>query len=198
MREDVLLTPGQLLVMAREALSKTQADIAQQLHLTVERINDIEENAFDKIGIRTFVRGYLCSYARIVGVAQAHILEAFDAMGMMPEFERSGPAVIEGAPVRNVTHQGDTQQRDLLRLRSLGIGILVLLFVGLCWYFYSPNNAAVVEPVKTLPVVAGPYAPVTPVAPIVPAKSEIATKSKKTDHAAVYTVSPVLSDEVSP
>lgn len=197
MREDVLLTPGQLLVMAREALSKTQADIAQQLHLTVERINDIEENAFDKIGIRTFVRGYLCSYARLVGVAQTHILEAFDAMDVMPEFKRSSPAVIEGAPVRNVTHQSYTQKWDLLRLRSLGTGILLLLLVGFFWYFYRPNNVTVVEPAKTLPVVVEPYAPVAPAPTVVPVKSE-ASAPKKTGHAVVYTISPVLSDEVSP
>lgn len=73
-------TPGQLLCIAREQCGLTIDAIAQQLRLSVQTIKDIEADHYAHIGVKTFVRGYLCGYARLVHLPESRILAAFDAM----------------------------------------------------------------------------------------------------------------------
>ncbi|OGT51850.1 MAG: hypothetical protein A3E84_05650 [Gammaproteobacteria bacterium RIFCSPHIGHO2_12_FULL_42_13] len=199
MSEDVLLTPGQLLSTAREAIPKTQEEIAEQLHLAVERIKEIEADAFEKIGVRTFVRGYLCSYARLVGIAQTHILEAFDAMDAMPEFSKVNNPIVQGAPVQNVTHQGRYRFLRYLSMRS--IVAFVLLLSALLWYWYQPDNSATsVEPARTLSVVEEPMPlsnsepPAVQVPISTPSNTATETPPVKSHHPIAYTVHQVAHD----
>lgn len=132
------MTPGQLLTVAREARSLSQADIAKRTCLSVQLVNDIEHDEYAHIGVRTFVRGYLCTYARLVGVSETQILEALEASGLMPALPDVTPLSVEGAPVLNVTHQRSANARYS---RWIAAGIGLLLVIGVIVWLQNPKES---------------------------------------------------------
>lgn len=74
------VTPGQLLAAARERYGLTESDVAKQLRLSAQTIRNIEHDHYEAVGVRAFVRGYLCAYARVVHFPQERLMEVFDAM----------------------------------------------------------------------------------------------------------------------
>ncbi len=63
--------PGELLREARERAGLTQDDIAGKLKLAPRQIAAIESGDWDSLPERTFTRGFMRSYARIVGLDPA-------------------------------------------------------------------------------------------------------------------------------
>ncbi|HAB02686.1 MAG TPA: DUF4115 domain-containing protein, partial [Pseudomonas sp.] len=70
--------PGELLRQARENREWSQAEVARKLNLTVTSLNHLETGAFDKLPGHTFARGYIRAYAKLLGMDQAPLVEAFD------------------------------------------------------------------------------------------------------------------------
>lgn len=134
------VTPGQLLLAAREARSLSQADIAKRMHLSVQAIRSIEQDDYAQIGVRTYVRGYLSTYARLVSISEKQILDALDASGLMAADTHSVLPRIEGAPVMNVTHQR-LHKLNSRWIMTAGAGVLVL--VVLISWLHTPKEDAV-------------------------------------------------------
>lgn len=103
------IMPGQILSQARQAKSWSQVDVAKKLHLKLAVIQNIEDNNFDYDAIPTYIylRGYLRSYARLVGVPETEVLSAFDALNM--HFETKKPRVTSvpyfEVPIFRQTHK---------------------------------------------------------------------------------------------
>ncbi|MCE1116097.1 MULTISPECIES: RodZ domain-containing protein [Pseudomonas] len=70
--------PGDVLRQAREQREWSQAEVAQKLNLTVSSLNNLETGAFDKLPGHTFARGYIRAYAKLMGMDQAPLVQAFD------------------------------------------------------------------------------------------------------------------------
>ncbi|MEX5361077.1 RodZ family helix-turn-helix domain-containing protein [Pseudomonas guariconensis] len=70
--------PGEVLRQARENREWSQAEVARKLNLTVSSLNNLESGAFDKLPGHTFARGYIRAYAKLMGMDQAPLVEAFD------------------------------------------------------------------------------------------------------------------------
>lgn len=58
--------PGETLRKARESKNLAQADVAQQLNLTLRALTQVEAGAFDKLPGHTFARGYIRAYAKFL------------------------------------------------------------------------------------------------------------------------------------
>lgn len=129
-------TPGQLLLAAREARSLTQSDIAKHMRLSVQAVQDIENDAYAQLGVRTFVRGYLCAYARLVGIGTDKILASFDASDLMPDTKVVRSGMIEGAPVTNVTRQYSRFQPS----RWIGVCICAFVFVVIVSFWQGKKD----------------------------------------------------------
>lgn len=83
--------PGPRLRAAREALGYEVEDIAKQLRLHPHIIADLEVDTFSDHLALVFVRGYLRSYASLIGLDPNQVTEEFNAMGFdeertLPEF----------------------------------------------------------------------------------------------------------------
>lgn len=63
-----LVSIGKRLAKAREDAGKDQGDVASELHLRVEIIQALEAGDEDALPAAAFVRGYVRSYARYVGL----------------------------------------------------------------------------------------------------------------------------------
>lgn len=75
-------SPGQLLRMAREARGLTQPEVAARLNLRVSLVRDIEEDRFDQRTASTFTRGYLKTYAKLVGASEERVVAAYEHLGL--------------------------------------------------------------------------------------------------------------------
>ncbi|NVK22950.1 MAG: DUF4115 domain-containing protein [Kangiellaceae bacterium] len=74
---DIQFAPGSLLKQAREQQSLSVADVAQQLKLTIQKIEQIEADHYPDDLPAAFYRGYLRNYAELVGLDEDDIAENF-------------------------------------------------------------------------------------------------------------------------
>jgi len=78
--------PGTLLKEKREALGLTQQQVADRLRLRLSIIQNLENNKFESDLVATFIRGYLRSYAKAVGLKESEVLEAYaQSTGTYPQ-----------------------------------------------------------------------------------------------------------------
>ena len=73
-------TPGSLLSQARDAKGFTAADIAQKLRLKVGIIEALERDEILSTISLTFTKGYVRSYAKLLGLNENHIIQLFNEL----------------------------------------------------------------------------------------------------------------------
>lgn len=72
------VNPGETLRQARESNGWSLAEVALKLNLTSNSLANLEAGAFDKLPGHTFARGYIRAYAKLLGIDQAVLVQAFD------------------------------------------------------------------------------------------------------------------------
>ena len=72
------VNPGETLRQARENNGWTLAEVALKLNLTVSSLSNLETGAFDKLPGHTFARGYIRTYAKLLGMDQTSLVREFD------------------------------------------------------------------------------------------------------------------------
>lgn len=73
----VMIGPGKQLQQAREALNLTPQEMAVRLHLHMNVINAIEAENYNELP-PAYMRGYIRSYARIVGLEAEPLIDAYN------------------------------------------------------------------------------------------------------------------------
>jgi len=194
-----IVSPGQFLVAARDALALTQEEIAKKLRLSITLIRDLEQDNYVSIGARTYVRGYLCSYARVVGVSDAKITELLDNSGLISVVSQPAASITVGAPVRNVTGQTLRFKLPQWEIMACSAGVLLLiitLIVGLSTPTPTPTPTSTVVKKAVIPAVTSAAMPAaTLAAPVVVTQSPPAAIAQP----AVQTVAePVVQPAVQP
>ncbi len=134
-------SPGERLRRAREAQGRTARAVASSLKLPAGRIEALERDDDASLPPPTFVRGYLRSYAQLVGCDPEAVLAAYDrrrsevaeepGQGAPP---RPGSALPEGEPLRRGRPGAGRWLRRLVVIAGLaallaaaGGGVLLLL-----------------------------------------------------------------------
>ena len=69
------LCAGNVLKLKREEMNMTQQEVASKLNLNVDYICAIELNDFDKISGKSYIYGYIRSYARLLKLPEQTITE---------------------------------------------------------------------------------------------------------------------------
>ncbi len=136
------LTAAQVVRAAREQMGLTQKEVADQLFLTTSFIRYIDEGDYEKIPKPAFTRGYLRSYARIVGLDG-------DALVGLYEVDVAAPA--ENLEIRDVTEETVGSSNFTGPVVQTGVAALVavIVLIALVWWFVSSEEEPV--PVVTLP-----------------------------------------------
>ncbi|MBV2130008.1 RodZ domain-containing protein [Arsukibacterium indicum] len=133
------LTAGQLLQQAREQRKLTVADVALQLNLRVNLVQQIETDELDSSMLVTFIRGYLRAYARLVKLPEQQVLQAFERQNGCV----AGPA----KPMRtfsNRTGHQATENRFMWLTYAITF-ILVLMLVLWWWQTASPSADSLLQ-----------------------------------------------------
>lgn len=131
--------PGSMLRAAREAQGVSAREMADRLNWMPTYVDAIENNQFEVLRGRAFVRGYLRTYGKMLGIAEGDLLAALDAMGMEEE--------------KPVTSSRSTLEVPLLQRPGVGIGLGVaaaLSLILLLWLWQGEEEELVVaSPVET-------------------------------------------------
>ncbi|PUB83565.1 MAG: hypothetical protein DBP02_11595 [gamma proteobacterium symbiont of Ctena orbiculata] len=80
MTQEVVIGPGTQLRKARERQGLDQAKMATQLHLSQAMIAALESDDYDNLPGPVFVQGYLRKYARLLGVNEGAVIEAYQSL----------------------------------------------------------------------------------------------------------------------
>lgn len=170
---ELVVSPGQLLRQAREGARLTQQEVAQSLHMSVYKVNAIENDDYSKLNVDTFVRGYLRSYALLVKVDPVALINAYEqhaiARGLLPAHHQA-------------SHKESGGRKAWGFVVSLIILFAVLLLISV-WFFgnrIAPTGK--VAPPQTLPAATVTEAPTQPSEGIQP---EILTSSEADEDAAL-------------
>lgn len=86
--------PGAQLAQARVDLHLAQEDVAAKLHLATSQIQALEQDDYSNLPGATYVRGYLKSYALLLGLSPEPVLEAhkrLTAAPVTPDFRTIAP-----------------------------------------------------------------------------------------------------------
>jgi cytoskeleton protein RodZ len=144
---------------AREARSLSLSDVAERLHIRSVYLAAIEDEDWHVIGAPVYVRGFMRTYARFLGL---------DPEAAVARFAAAVPAGAPAAPApRQAAAPGPAERRaagersspSLAAVLSIVVAVLVVLFVGYEFYQYRAGTPA------TAPVADASAAPDVAVAP---------------------------------
>lgn len=124
------ITVGDTLRNARVAQGLSVTEVSEKLHLTEQALESIENNQFERLPGVTFARGYVRSYANVLGLDANHLVKLFDesvhnnATGSVQSIDRVGEA-------RRVS-------RGMLQF---SLFVVLLIIIGAAYYAWQNFNA---------------------------------------------------------
>lgn len=126
------ISVGDSLRNARMAAGWTVPDVAKKLNLTPSAVEFIESNQFECLPGTTFARGYIRSYAKVLGLDANQFAQHFDQ-----QFVGSATA----GSVQSIDRVGEARRvsRGMLQF-SLFVVLLIILGAG--YYAWEVFNAA--------------------------------------------------------
>ena len=72
------LTAGDILQQERQRLGLDEKEVADQLHITMHYVNALESNSYEKLPGAVFAKGYLKSYALLLGLDVEDLMSRYD------------------------------------------------------------------------------------------------------------------------
>ena len=146
--------PGAQLAQARADLRLTHAEVAAKLHLASRQIQALEEDDYRDLPGATYVRGYLKSYALLLGLTPGPILDAYARLTAAPvaaDFRTIAP------------HKEITSRHHQVRLVTYIVALLVIGLAAAWWQGRDtrPPNPLLVAPEEQPPVSASDASPAT-------------------------------------
>jgi len=128
--------PGAQLMQARLDLQLSREDVAGKLHLSARQIEALEQNDYRSLPGPTYVRGYLKSYALLLGVSPDTILDVHARMTAKP-VQQDFSAI---APQKEVT-----SRHHQVRLTTWLLGVIVI-GLAVAWWAGRDVRPPVVAP----------------------------------------------------
>ena len=112
---------GATLRNAREAAGFSIADVAERLRLSRHHIENLEAERFDLFPVAVFLRGYLTSYARLLGIDAGPLLEQYDRRGF-------GPPQLHSQDTAQATPRGSEFTVAVTTLVVIAVLIVLIAF----------------------------------------------------------------------
>jgi len=161
--------PGTRLAQAREDSKLGLEEVAHRLHLSTRQIEALEQDDYRSLPGATYVRGYLKSYALLLGIDPGPVLDAHSRMTAKP----SPPPDFS-----NITPQREiTSRHHQVRIVTYLVAVVV---IGLAIAWWQGRNTP-----TSSPLAVNQTAEPATAAPVI----------ESTDVAATAVPSPVVSEE---
>lgn len=123
----VMAALGEEFRSAREARGLTLSDVAEQIHIRSVYLNAIENDDWKAIGAPVYVRGFIRTYARFLG------LDGEDAVG---RFNQTAPPERPAHAPAAAMDFSDDRERNGPSWLAIGGGLVALLLVAFVVYEY--------------------------------------------------------------
>lgn len=124
--------PGEKLRIRREELGLSHGRVAEALHMTAHYVKALENDEYGKLPGKIFVKGYLKSYARLLG------LDVGEIIGCYEQFTSAIDESVESqASVIKAKRAHDQNLRWMLTA-----AVIIVIVVGLSWWFSRDDNSA--------------------------------------------------------
>ena len=144
--------PGKILAQAREEKGLSVADVARSLRLSVRQIEAIDADDFDKLPGKTFLRGFIRNYAKLLQIDPEPLLQG--RLAAVPQQKLQVQAIsVPPGQVKFSTPRGQrTFSSDPERpwLKYAVTVLVVLVLVG--WVGYELLRGGEVHTVVVKPV----------------------------------------------
>jgi cytoskeleton protein RodZ len=118
--------PGAQLAQARTDLRLAHEDVAAKLHLATSQIQALEQDDYTSLPGATYVRGYLKSYALLLGLSPEPILEAHARLTAAP----AAPDFSAIAPQREITSRHHQVRFVTYFMAAIVIGLALAWWQG--------------------------------------------------------------------
>lgn len=135
------LSPGKLLVWARERASLSQEQVAKELYMTMTKVRALESDDYRHMGSDTFTRGYLRAYANLVKLDVAQVLAAYDRHA-----QKHG--LVEQVLPRRV----ESANKSLWQFIILVLLALLILWLVSIWFFDNRQQSTYNRPLAVVPL----------------------------------------------
>lgn len=136
------LSPGKLLVWARERANLSQEQVAKELYMTLTKVRALESDDFRHMGSDTFTRGYLRAYANLVKLDVAQVLSAYDRHAQK-----------HGLVEQVLPRRTESTNKPLWRFIVLILLALLILWLVSIWFFDNRQqptyDRAIMPPAET-------------------------------------------------
>jgi cytoskeleton protein RodZ len=136
------LSPGKLLVWARERAGLTQEQVAKELYMTLTKVRALESDDYRHMGSDTFTRGYLRAYANLVKLDVVQVLAAYDRHA-----QKHG--LVEQVLPRRV----ESANKPLWQFIVLVLFALLILWLVSVWFFDNRQQPSYDRPMAVVPPV---------------------------------------------
>ena len=164
---------GEILAQARLATGLSVEDIARQLRFGVRQIQALEAGRLDQLPGATFVRGIVRSYARLLKLDPAPLIERLEGKFDVPDANRLATLFRQPVPFSD----GARQSNMVYGMVTLGVLVIAGLLAYQWWYrdktpaqpkveATTPSQTVVEQPLAKEVVSAPQAAPTAPQAPL--------------------------------
>lgn len=137
-------TPGEMLYQARTRAHLSLDAVAHELKMTVTKIKSIEDNNFDPFPADTYLKGYLKNYARMVGLNEEEVMQAY----------RDLIKTRHGASNSSLEKPKGSQGQHL----SIALLLLLVLLLGVYYFMFIKPTTTNEQPSKGVEDTASPLA----------------------------------------
>ncbi len=125
--------PGTMLRRQREKLGLSKREVADKLRLREAVIDQIESSQFEPQQVATFTRGYLRSYAKLVGIDEDVVLDAIDHAGNMEHQEQEMQSFSRKTKV--------AKDNSRIMLLTWGIFLVIIGISSIWWWQNQKDNS---------------------------------------------------------
>lgn len=128
--------PGQTLADSRESKGLSIQDVATQLNVTEDIINGLERDEYNNLPPAIYTRGYLRSYANLLGIDPEPLLERHKKLTSASDKEIKASPKIQAANSRTIIKK-KKYKRKKDSSSSLFIVFLIIVLVAICYGIWS-------------------------------------------------------------
>jgi cytoskeleton protein RodZ len=122
---------GERFRAAREARGLSLSDVAEQIRIRSVYLAAIEEENWETIGAAVYVRGFLRTYARFLGIDPEEAVTEFNPGPRQPAASRNVPVADAAAAQRSASPQGHVSQPERRPISALLVWIASAVAVAL-------------------------------------------------------------------
>lgn len=124
-------TPGAFLASERQCQGLSVGDVAAKLRMGIIQVEALERNDYGKLPTGTFLRGFVRSYAKVLGLDQERVIRLLEQTH--PGGGKPGIVV----PSQNIKFTSPDEQFSTPRARAALFAILLLALALGGWYWWN-------------------------------------------------------------